>query len=221
MRRIILVQHGQSRHHVEPRIRIEQPDSENGLTDLGCRQAACVASRLHKELEGTPCRLYSSDQTRAWQTSRIIGRELDLAAMPVPEIREYASGRLAPPLPLTPEPRPGDRNWFLFDSRPEPFLETWREFHTRVCAGMDRLQREHPADEVAVVVGHGGSNSNIVTWWLRLPLDVLPERTPFAGRPGSLTLLRKNAYENPVVARLADVAHLMMDGVDGAGSLLS
>ena len=62
-----------------------------------------------------------------------------------------------------------------------------------------------------IIVAHGGTLSNIVTWWLRLPLDALPERNPFSGSPGGITFLKKNQHGNPVVGYLNDTAHL--DGI--------
>ena len=70
-----LVQHCQSHHHVVPQAHL-WPDFRNGLTELGQRQAQCVAERLRDEVDGRPCRLYSSPMQRAMETAKRIGTEL-------------------------------------------------------------------------------------------------------------------------------------------------
>lgn len=207
MKSLILVQHCQSRHHVD-RAAAHGPDCENGLTDLGRQQAARVAGRLRQWLDGMSCRIYSSDITRAWQTAQILGDQLAQPPEPVPALREGCA-RLAGPLPADPPPpQPAGRTWMLFDSRREPDVETWRQFHARVAAAMERIIASHPGSCVPIIVTHGGTLSNIVAWWLRLPLDVLPERDPFAASPGSITVLRTNRHGNPSIERLNDRAHL-------------
>lgn len=204
---LILIQHCQSRHHLDPAIR-RGPDGLNGLTDLGRQQAGQVAARMRQWVMAQSCRLYSSDMTRAWQTAEIIGGVLDRSPLAVPELREYCSYPIEGKVPDSPRGTPDDRAWFLFDSRPEPNLETWREFHARVCAGMARIVCEHPVEAIPILVVHGGTLSNIVVWWLGLPLEVLPEREPFSGAAGNISVLRTNRYGSHVVERLNDKAHL-------------
>jgi len=105
--------------------------------------------------------------------------------------------------------RPVDNtDWSLFDWRPFPEAETWRELYTRVAAAMDRVAARHSDRELAIFSVHGGTLSNIVVWWLGIPLDALPERTCFAATPGSLSILNRNRYGNPVIERLNDRSHL-------------
>ena len=106
-------------------------------------------------------------------------------------------------------------NWSLFDWRPFPEAETWREFHTRVAAAMDRLAGTCSDTTLPILVVHGGTLSNIVVWWLGLPLDALPERTCFAASPGSLSILQRNRHGKPVIERLNDCAHLATLGAGG------
>ena len=78
---------------------------------------------------------------------------------------------------------------------------------------MDHLERCHPSDHLPVLVVHGGSVSNIVTWWVRLPLDSLPERTCFTTTPAALSILVRNAHGNPVIGSLNDRTHLYEAGL--------
>ena len=207
MQTLLLVQHCQSHHHVNSCANL-WPDSRNGLTELGQRQAQAVAVRLHSEVAGQTCRLYTSC-IRAAETAEIIGSHLGCPPQAVPGLHEF-NGRFA--MERTedgPEWVTDNTNWSLFDWRPFPEAETWREFHARVCRAMEDIARQITAQEVPVLVLHGGSISNVVVWWLGLQLDALPERTCFAASPGSLSVLRKNKYGKPVVVGLNDRSHLV------------
>ncbi len=218
MKTLVVVQHCQSQHHVN-RQADRWPDCRNGLTDQGQRQALCVGERLRVGLAGHSCRIYSSCMQRATETAAIISRCLGTEMRPVGDLHEW-NGRFA--MERTedgPEWVVDNRNWSLFDWRPFAQAETWREFCGRTCAAMDRVVQDHPSECVAIVVTHGGTASNIVAWWLRLPLDVLPERTPFAGLPGGISVLAENAFGKPVIRRLNDTAHLEVAGLGGGFGL--
>jgi len=218
MKSMILIQHCQSHHHVNPEA-FFWPDSANGLTSLGRRQAACLASRLHDELGQTSCRLYASDMTRAFETADIIGGQIGQTPSRIPELREW-NGRFAVERTEIEEERTIDEsNGSLFDWRPFPEAETWREFHARVSIWLDELATQDDPTDVPILVMHGGTKINIILWWLGLALDALSERAPFAGMPGSITVLNRNRSDNPVVDRLNDAAHLYSCGI--ARGLLS
>ncbi len=209
MKRIILIQHCQSQHHVD-----SSAGSDSELTGLGRRQAEAVAARLKQDLADTPCRLYSSDLKRAAQTAEIVGEALGLATQFAPELREFDGGSAAGKSRRWAEEN-FSPEWAtsLFDSRPCPGAETWREFQARVSNYMDGLVEKHGPQYLPILVVHGGTLSNIVVWWLRLPLDDLPERTPFAASPASISVLRRNQYGNPVIERLNDRSHLYRTGL--------
>lgn len=207
MQTVILVQHCQSHHHVDPQAQL-WPDSRNGLTELGQRQAQSVAQRVRDEVDGRPCQVYASAMKRAAETAEIIGAELDVIPQMVTDLHEN-NGRFA--LERTEDGQEwtvGRSDWSLFDWRPFPEAETWREFYTRVATAMDGVAEQHMDGELAIFSVHGGTLSNMVVWWLGLPLDVLPERTCFSATPGSMSVLNKNQYGNPVIERLNDRAHL-------------
>jgi len=138
MQVVILVQHSQAYHHVLPEAKL-WPDIRNGLTSKGQRQAQCAATRLRQEVAGRPCQVYTSAMRRATETAEILARELRVTAQPVPDLHEF-NGRFAMERTGNSEEWTIDNsNWSLFDWRPFPEAETWREFHTRVAAAMDRL----------------------------------------------------------------------------------
>ena len=208
MKQIILIQHCQSEHHLD---RSVGPDSQ--LTELGRKQALCVASRLKLELGSTPCQLYTSALKRATQTAEVIAEMMGLPVTTVDELRESGSPAPQTSLPESNDSPKDDRVRFLFDTRPSANIESWREFHARVCTFMDSLANSVDFGHLPIIVTHGGTLSNIVVWWLRLPLDSLPERTPFAASPASISVLRMNQYDNPVIGRLNDRSHLYQAGL--------
>lgn len=184
--------------------------TDTGLTELGRRQSACLASRLKRELGDTPCQLYCSDLKRALQTAEIIGREIGLTPNPVPELRELNNGIAAGKsleeakqyaLELT---RP------VLDWQSYPQAETWRQFYSRVAACMERLtgNQETPF----LLVTHGGTIINIVAWWLQLDVDML-DKVSFHASPASLSVLRLNWWNERTIERLNDTAHLYAAGL--------
>jgi len=212
MKSMILIQHCQSQHHVNAEARL-WPDGENGLTALGRRQAECLASRLRDELDQMPCRLYASDMRRAYETADIIGKEIGQTTSRIPELREW-NGRFAVERTQKGQERPtSDDNEAPFDSRAFPEAETWREFYARVSTGMQDLARCHDPACLPILVVHGGSKINIITWWLQTTIDAFPDKTPFAGMPGGITVLGTHRSGQPVVNRLNDVGHLDTCGI--------
>jgi len=204
---LFLVQHCPSQHHVNGEARL-WPDGRNGLTELGQRQARCLAERLHEEMGQRPCRVYTSPMQRAAETAEIVRAKLETALETVYELHEF-NGRFALERSEDGQEWPMDESGgSLFDGRPFPEAETWREFYGRVATAMARLAREHEEDRLPILVVHGGTLSNLVVWWLGLPLDALPERTCFSASPGSLSILKKSEYGNAVIERLNDRAHL-------------
>ena len=208
MKTLLLVQHCQSQHHVNRQARLWL-DAKNGLTEWGRRQAKSLAARLREELNQHPCQIYTSCMQRAVATGEILGHELGMSPQSISGLHEY-NGRFAMERSEDGEEWEIDNsNWSLFDWRPFPEAETWREFHARCAKAMDGLADMHNNDAIAVLVVHGGTLSNIVLWWLGIPLDSLPERDCFSSSPGSLTVLQKNQYGNRVLERLNDRAHLV------------
>ena len=209
MDRMILIQHCQSQHHVDSAKQF--PDSGNGLTVLGRAQAQALGERLRRSLGGGDVRLFSSDMTRAKETANIIGTALGHRPVVRTELREWSD-----PLVLERRTRPKwrgrDTGGPLFDWQPFPGHESWREFHRRVSEFMTSLLQNEGGTGTPVLVLHGGTLSNIIVWWLGIPLDVLPERTCFAATPGSISVLKKNRHGHPVIEALNDRAHLA--GID-------
>lgn len=215
MNRIILIQHCQSEHHVNG---MTGGWTDTPLTGLGRQQAVAIAGRLKHDLADMPCQLYSSDLKRAAQTAEIVGEELELTVQSVPELREFNNGIAAgmtkkearmheAPMP---EGGPG------IDRRPFREAETWREFYARVSACMDCLRNDF--QELPIIVSHGGTQNNIIAWWLRLSADMLAE-VSFTATPGSISVLGTNKWNERAIKRLNDISHLYHAGLANGGDL--
>ena len=114
MQTVFLVQHCQSRHPVEPRARL-WPDSRNGLTELGQRQAQCLAQRLRREIDRRACQVYTSPMKRALETAEIISDALGAPPQTVYDLHEF-NGRFALERTQDGEEWPADdADWSLFD----------------------------------------------------------------------------------------------------------
>ncbi|MCH8295437.1 histidine phosphatase family protein [Candidatus Poribacteria bacterium] len=213
MNSLVLIQHCQSQHHVNSQARL-WPDTNNDLTDLGHRQAACMAKRLQKVLGTAPCVLYTSPMRRAAQTTEIIGQILGLRSRSVNNLREH-NGHFAMERTADGEEWVIDESqWFRLDYRPFAGAETWREFHKRVSTTMEAIAGElQQARLVPVLVVHGGTLNSIVAWWLGMDLAQLPEGCPFTASPGSLTILRRRSRGHSQIERLNDLAHLYQAGL--------
>lgn len=152
--RLLLIRHAQSEGN---QARVYTATPEVSLTPRGREQARALASRL-REI-GKPERLVSSPFARARETAAILGAGLRLAVETDPALRERDYGALAG-LPYD-TPREGfDRKHFWL-WRP-PGGETLEEAARRGGAALDRLAREVPAGDVAVI-SHGALM--VALWW--------------------------------------------------------
>ncbi len=85
--RLVLLRHGQSYGNVERRLDTRPPGAE--LTPLGRDQARAFARG-----SGRPAMLAHSVATRASQTAAVIGVELEMSAIEVPDVHEVQVGEL-------------------------------------------------------------------------------------------------------------------------------
>lgn len=87
MRQLLLVRHGQSEWNREERI---QGQSGPGLTDVGRRQAACIAAWLADTVPGAE--VVSSDLPRCVETARPVAEELGVGVSVDADLRERDLG---------------------------------------------------------------------------------------------------------------------------------
>jgi 2,3-bisphosphoglycerate-dependent phosphoglycerate mutase len=90
VKNLYVVTHPQSQHHTDGRV---GGWFDNELTDLGLRQAANIARRIHERLpQDAPVELYSSDLLRAYQTAEVIAQRLRVPIQTTPDLREKSYG---------------------------------------------------------------------------------------------------------------------------------
>lgn len=131
---------------------------DEGLTELGQRQAEAVAQRLSED-PGEVDALYASTMLRARETAAAIGKALGMEVVHDDRIREIGNNRLDhAPWPEVP------RDYGDFWATARPFAsvtpavengESLMHFRTRVGNFLEETLVRH-AGEVVVVVAHGG-----------------------------------------------------------------
>jgi probable phosphoglycerate mutase len=207
MHPIIIVRHGEAEHNVSD---LTGGWTDSGLTPLGERQAAAVAERLARELKGTDVRLLSSDLKRARQTAEAIAEALGVEAAYSTDLREFNNGVAANKRREEVQElyvEPGDS---LLDWQPYPGAETWRRFHLRVASYMDKVMEAQ--DKPFLIICHGGTVVQIVSWWLRLPIETL-NWVNFHSYPTGITVLTETKWGERLLERLNDTSHLRDIGV--------
>ena len=199
---LILIRHGQAEHLVGPLV---GGWTDTDLTEVGRKQVEMLAARLKKEMCGSQVTILCSDLKRAIHTAEIIGREFNLTPQLAPELRELNNGIAAG---MTKDEA---RRYFREPTHPlvdwEPYLgaETWRQFYHKVAVFMEEsLDR---FDDSILVVTHGGTIMQIISWWLRLD-KVTISNVSFKTDPTSITVLSKSTLDERTIERLNDTAHL-------------
>lgn len=92
MRKIIIVQHCQSEHHIN---NITGGWANTPLTELGRNQAELIGLKLKNELEEESYTMYSSDLMRSKQTADIVANHLNLNVIEDMDLREINTGIVA------------------------------------------------------------------------------------------------------------------------------
>lgn len=154
MGRLFLIRHAQSEGN---QARVYTAHAGVPLTAAGRDQAQALALRLRDI--GCPERLVSSPLARAQETAAILATHLGLAVETDTALRERDYGEFAG-LPYD-TPRVGFERKRFWLWRP-PGGETLEEAAARGGAVLDRLAREVPDGDVAVV-SHGALM--VALWW--------------------------------------------------------
>ncbi|MGH3272859.1 MAG: histidine phosphatase family protein [Streptosporangiaceae bacterium] len=188
-----------------------------GLTDLGRKQAECLAARLraeHDEIAPFDV-LYASPRRRTRESAEII---CDALGLPV-RVADGLAG-----------PRHGEadgRTWTdlraEFGGAPRndpdrPYAvgsETWNEYLSRVTGCIASLVRRHPGQRI-LLAGHHETIEASFTYMLGLPRDA-STRTAFASGHTSLVRWHRSAngfgQEAWVLTAFNDQQHLAQAGL--------
>lgn len=198
MLHLMLVRHGETDWNVERRY---QGQTNVPLSGLGRRQAELIAERLTAEKIDA---VYASDLSRALETAQIIAGKSGLEVVPEPRLRELNFGILEG---LTFDEAEAQYPEMIaawlddFNNTPEG-AETIQAFRARIISLLDELKENH--DEQAVLlVGHGGSLSEI----LRVVLELSQEKRWYLELE-NVSLSEVSISENYVsLKRLNDTCH--------------
>lgn len=206
MRKIFIIQHCQSEHHIN---NMTGGWTDTPLTEKGRRQASLIGPKLCEyNIQEEEFTLYSSDLLRASQTAEIIAGHLNTTVNLNADLREIncgvATGKTREWANENRNPR--KTNTFELDYQEFPEGETWRQFYNRVSTCMNKIYQT--SNKNLVIVTHGGALSYIIAWWLQLHTEQL-SNTYFAGNPGSISILTENKYNQRVLKLFNDTSHLL------------
>ncbi len=163
--KLIFVRHGRSvandRDIFSNRVdqKIQHP-----LTELGIRQADIVANTLTMQ---NVTAIYASPIFRAQQTAKAVSKKLGLPIMTEDGLREFDLGELE----RNSDTASWDRyhtlvdDWFLrgqYDAKipdyeGEDYSESFNDIKNRFVPLINKIKQTHGANDVIVLVGHGGT----------------------------------------------------------------
>ncbi len=200
--RILLVaRHGQATQGPD---HVWTPDDP--LTELGHRQAADLATHV-AGLRRPPTRIVASPFLRAQETAAPCAEALGLPVETDPRLAEFASTLPSPwTLAETDELMPYDDIWHPGDAGWDG--ETIGSFFERTWAAAEDHAR---ADEVALLVCHGGTTMGIIRWAMMIPPNE-PDAFDLFIANASLTEIRtridRHGRERRHLRRVGDVRYL-------------
>jgi probable phosphoglycerate mutase len=152
---LILIRHGQSHANVNPVVAGMRGDQ--GLTDIGRRQAELLRDRLRSE-NLTADVLYASTLPRAQETARYVAEALKLPIKDDDDLQELRVGEadgMSNADWAARWPELGESMWANPFQEFAPGGESWATFLARVGAALTAVVRRHP-DQRVVAVTHGG-----------------------------------------------------------------
>lgn len=166
--RVILIRHGETQWNVIQRY---QGQSDSPLTEKGCEQAQCLASRLQAV---TPAAIVTSDLGRAYATTCAIANQH--AGVPIhkePRLRERHFGILTG---LTREEAanrfPTEEDGYL-NGGPYyriPNGESLSDLYERTAQAMEHWAKQY-AGQTLIVVSHGGVLGQFLRYVVGIPLE--------------------------------------------------
>ena len=167
MTKIVFVRHGQTEWNLSMRY---QGHTDINLTELGQKQAQCVAARLAKE---PLTAIYASDLTRAKDTALAIAVPHQLTIQTKENLREINFGAwegLKYEAIHSRWPAEMDQLFRTPGDVVIPEGETFEALQERVTGALQEIIAAHPAETVAVV-SHGGAIRAALCAALCMPIN--------------------------------------------------
>ncbi len=202
MKRIIIVQHCQSEHHVND---LTGGWTDTPLTDLGKEQANLVAKEL-RQMGLEDFYLISSDLKRAYMTAEVIEKEFNVNIITNQELREYNNGDAANKTKDWSNKHKQRTNGIMsIDAPLWKNAETFRELFQR----MEKFQKQNLRDleKDIVIVSHGLAIGYMIMSWLGLEAEKLPD-TLLQGKAGGISVLSHSMNNQNTLQVFNSLGHL-------------
>jgi broad specificity phosphatase PhoE len=197
VRTIWLARHGQS---VSNAVRRFQGVQDVALSDLGRRQAECLARAVHGR---AIAHVYASPLERARETAVAAARALGAPLTVVDDLRELSLGEWEGRTVEEVRALPGDpyAQWVRDPlEKAPPGGESLADVQSRAVRVLEMIGQWHPNGDDVLVVSHGGVISAYLAYCLGLPLGAIWRLTV-----SNCSLTR---VAPPVVVSINDTGHL-------------
>ncbi len=206
--KLILVRHGQSLGNAQ---RFFQGQMDTPLTDLGREQARALAKRLKGYGIST---IYTSDLSRAFETAKIVGKEIGVDPIPDRRLREIDLGGwsgLTRDEVIARYPEEWKR-WSEGKDIYHAGGESFGQFWERVREAINEIIEKHRGETV-LIVAHGGVTRILVSKLLGLGFrEMFTDLPPMANT--GITEIVINGDEVKVLS-VADDSHLQESKIVG------
>lgn len=204
MKKLILIQHCQSEHHVN---NMTGGWTDSPLTQFGKKQAEIIGHTIKSKIESEEYLLYSSDLQRAWQTATIIGKIINISPIANSGLREINTGEATG---MTKEWARINRNSRdpqeeYLDYHEFTGAESRNEFFLRVCDCMEKITKWNENGKNLLIVCHGGSADYITAWWMGYDLEMV-KKSYFWGSSGSIHVLEAQGNRH-ILTKFNDTSH--------------
>jgi probable phosphomutase (TIGR03848 family) len=197
--RILLIRHGVNDYVTKGLLAGRTPGVH--LNEEGIAQAQAVADRLSGEKITA---IYSSPLERCQETAASLAERLGLELRPLEDVKETNCGEWTGQ--ALEELRKLEA-WMQVQVNPSSFRfpegESMLEIQARMVAGLDRLQRQHPNETIAIF-SHSDPIKLAIAYFVGMPLDLFQrlEVSPASISELDFTPLRVR------LVRLNDCAHV-------------
>lgn len=208
VRRIYVVTHPESAHHVD---RLVGGWYDSALTPAGLSAAQAIAASLRARIpDGSDVEVYSSDLIRAAHAAEAVGDALGVAPIIDARLREKsygeAGGRPQEWLDqrFVPPPAVGDR---MTHDEGIDGAETKIVFAQRIYEAMRAILDSSCRHQV--VVTHGGALTFVVSAWIKMPIESA-DYVSFRAPSGSISVLSEDDFfGNRAVVEMGSTGHLV------------
>lgn len=188
MRKIYLIQHTQSLHHVKG---VGRGWYDTSLTELGLNQARLLAKNLFDKIGGEGTKIFCSDLKRTIEVAEVVNQKFNGSISKDPRLREMCFG----------DAEGQNKEWQSsniqlphkinnrINHRVFETAETRAEISNRVKEFISEIEKLK--DPEIIIIIHGFALSFFILNWLKIPI-VNMDYASFKSSPGGVTLLAED-----------------------------